>query len=230
MKLNLSQLQTDFWSRGYTIIDNLFPAELLEKWKSQVEFLSKYCKAPGINHIEKEFKDASPEARDGIGKYKFTSLDGRIIFADDLFSGIQEYYHSISNFLSLLTGLDLVESFDKQSSISFMNYTVPGGCIAPHFDSNGVTFLLYLTDNEDGGTKILPINKLRPTILGQADEVIGEPEIILPKCGRAVIFQSRKLWHESMSVFKSNKISSVWNFYERGDNWRPKEVSDRLYS
>ncbi len=228
MKLNISQLNTDFWSQGFCILDGLFPSELLKDWKVRVEWLSKYSKSEGVNHINKTFTEANLAARDGVGTYKFTSIDGRSCFD---FPGIKEYYHSNSNFLSLLTGLDIVESFDRQSAITFMNYQPPGGQIIPHFDTNFLTFLLYLTDNEgEGATEILPITSLRPTILGHADEVIGESIKIYPKFGRVLLFNGRRCWHSSNPVVKENKISSVWNYYPKDDNFRPADVSKRLYS
>lgn len=231
MKINYSQLSTEFWQRGYTIIDNLFPNRLLEEWKSQVKFLSKWSLAPGVNHIYKEFKEANLDIGDGVGSYNFTSLDGRIVFEKDLFPGLEEYYNSTANFLSLLLNMDIVTSFDKQSSISMMHYQPPGGTLLPHFDTQTISFLLYLTDNEnEGATKLYPLTSLRPTILGQPDKIINEPILVYPKINRCLIFQGRRVWHESLPVLNSEKISSVWNYYAKDDLERNKEVSARLYN
>lgn len=226
MKENWSNKQTEFWSRGYTIFDNLFPEELLLEWKKNVEWLSKNSEAAGVNRIDKEYTETNIEARDDKGLYRFTSIDGR---ANSEFKGLKNYYHCLSHFLSILSGLDIVESSDFQSAITFMHYKSGGSTLTHHFDTNFLTLLLYLTDNEDGGTQIQPLNTLRPTLLGCADEVIGEPIIILPKFGRVVAFLGRKVWHGSLPSIKSDKISVVFNYYENGDGWRPKEISERLY-
>lgn len=227
MKNNWNELQTNFWSKGFCIIDNLIPDNLLISWRDLVHWYSKYSeKCPGVNKVSKKFDTANLEGRDAAGEYKFTSIDGRI---SRQFNSLDNYYHSLSNFISLFTGLDIVESFDLQSSVTFMNYEAPGGTLVPHYDTNGITLLLYLTNNEDGGTQLQPLDTLRPTVLGYPDEVLGESIIVLPKFGRAVLFQGRKVWHSSMATIKTPKISSVWNYYINGDNWRPPEVSKRLY-
>lgn len=228
MKESWSEKQTQFWKDGYVIFENLFPKPVLERWVEFVKFYSEDKECIGVNHIHKKFDKPDLETRDGIGEYKFTSIDGRFCFN---FTGLTEYYHSLSNFLSLFTGLDLVESWDKQSAVTFMNYTAPGGQIIPHYDTNGFTLLLYLTDNPtEGATSLQPISSLKPTVLGHPDEVISPPILIYPKIGKVVFFQGRKCWHQSLPVTEHNKVSVVMNYYERDDNWRPADVSKRLYS
>ena len=230
MKLNYSQLNTDFWQKGFCIIDDLFPADLLIQWKHMIEYLSEYSEATGVNHIQKEFKEANKEIGDAAGKYRFTSLDGRILFQDNLFPGLQEYYSSHANFLSLLLGLDVVTSEDKQSSISVMRYAPPGGELLYHYDQNFPSFVLYLTDNpNEGATRLYPITSLKSTVLGEPDKIIGESVAIYPKKGRVLIFNGAKCWHASEKVEKDTKISIVFNFFQNGINNRSNEVSNRLY-
>lgn len=227
MKENWSTKQTQFWEQGYTIFDNLLPLLMIEYWRGCVEGYSE-CDGEGINHISKKFDKPNAEARDAAGEYRFTSIDGRLCFS---FHALTEYYYSTANFLSLFTGLDVVESWDRQSAITFMNYPATGGQIVPHYDTNGLTLLLYLTNNPDeGATQLYPLTSLRPTLLGQPDEIIGEPVLIYPKAGMAVLFQGRRCWHSSLPTIKANKISAVFNYYQKDDNWRPADVSKRLYT
>jgi hypothetical protein len=227
MKANWSELQTQLLKDGYVILDNLFPNDLIAKWRKEAEDLSIIENRPGINHINKKFDKVDLETRDSIGEYKFVSIDGRVSLK---IPGLKEYYHSLTNFLSLFTGMDIVESFDEQSSLSLMVYKPPGGTLLPHFDSQSLSFLLYLTDNlDEGATKLLPISALRPTNINHPDEIIGEPIKIYPKSNRSLIFFGRRVWHSSEPVFKSTKISAVFNYYEKGDDFRPKGVSERLY-
>lgn len=226
--MNWSNKQTQFWEQGYVVLENLFPDSVIKEWHDFVNYHSPLLNVEGINHIHKKFDKPNLEARDAAGEYKFTSIDGRKCFE---FQGVREYYVCMTNFLSLFSGLDIVPSWDKQSAVTFMNYTAPGGQIVPHYDTNGFTLLIYLTSNEDeGATMLYPLTSLRPTLLGEPDEIIGKPVFIYPKVGTAVFFQGRRCWHQSLPVFKNDKISSVWNYYEKNDNWRPADVSKRLYS
>lgn len=224
---NWNKLQTQFWYEGYAVLDNFIPEYLIEKWNRNVyDFAAKAGDKIGVNQVKKVYDTPNLKGRDGKGEYNFISIDGRACFD---FEGLSEYYNFLPTFLSLFTGLDIVPSWDGKSAVTFMLYTAPGGQLVPHFDTNNVTFLLYLTDNEDGGTQLYPLDALRPTNLGAPDEIIKEPVVILPKRGRAVIFQGRKVWHSSLPTEKTDKISSVWNYYIHGDNWRPEMVSERLY-
>lgn len=225
MNANWSTLQTQFWSEGYVILDNFFPDEIIGSWKEKV-LQNTVVAEIGVNVINKFYASDDPNSRDAAGSYNFISIDGRRSLN---FPSLSEYYNSTANFLSLFTGLDIVTSFDKQSSVTFMFYPAPGGSLTAHYDTNQITFLIYLTDNDDGGTKLYPISALRPTILGQPDEIISEPVIILPRRGRILLFNGRRIWHQSLPVNLNYKISSVWNYYEKHDNWRPLEVSKRLY-
>lgn len=228
MEINFSELSTRFWHSGFCLIDDLFPADLLKEWKHNVEYLSEHSEAAGVNRIDKVFEKEDLETRDSSGSYKFTSIDGR---ANSEFRCLQSYYFSISNFLSLLLNSDIVTSFDEQSSISFMKYDPPGGTLLNHFDSNFPSFVLYLTDNPDeGATEILPITALRPTILNRADEVIGPAVKIYPKFGQVLLFNGARCWHGSNPVFKFPKISAVFNYYVKGNEFRPDQVSKRLYN
>lgn len=228
MKLNFSQLSTSFWGEGYCVIDGFFPVGLVEGWRVIIEDLSNQKNREGVNHIHKIFDKPDLDTLDGAGEYKFSSVDGRILFK--MLPNLDGYYHSISNFLSILTGLDIVPSTDKQSSITAMIYKPPGGNLLWHHDSDKLTWLLYFTDNNEGGTEMLPLTAKQPTILGEPDKIVGETVTILPKIGRCVAFQGQKIWHRSLPVENSMKISSVWNFYEHGEQWRPDSISKRLYS
>jgi hypothetical protein len=229
MKLNTSELQTQFWNEGYVIINNLIPPGFITDWRIQIMANTTFIDNPelGINYVKRKFDEANLETRDSAGEYNLVSVDGR--FAFNLY-GLKEYYDSTANFLSLFTGLDIVESFDRQSAVTFMRYDPPAGQMVHHYDTNSLTVLLYLTDNEDGATELWPITTHRPTTLTTPDEIVGESVKILPVTGKMVIFQGRRCWHNSSPVLKGTKISSAWNYYINGDNWRPPEVSKRLYT
>lgn len=229
MEANWSKLQTQFHTEGYCEFKNFFPPELLNDWRDTVKMLVDCPDLKGVNHINKTFEKADVNARDGAGSYKFISIDGRVSLSP-YFKDLAGYYKSISNFLSIFTGLDIVPSWDEKSSVTFMFYPAPGGTLLPHFDTNQPTFLLYLSDNKnEGGTKLYPLSTLRPTILGHPDELIGEPIVVYPEFGKILLFNGRKVWHESQPVQNNDKISVVFNFYEKNDQWRPKEISERLY-
>jgi len=227
MKANWQELQTQFWKDGYCILDNLIPKDLVEYWAAIALDLSTKLTRQGVKKIEKQFDAADLETRDAAGIYSLVSIPGYVAFCD--FENLKIYYQNLANFLSLFTGLDIVLSEDIESAVTVMVYPPPAGQMTAHYDTNPITVLLYLTDNQDGGTELYPLTARRPTTLTTIDEFIADPIVILPKVGRIVLFQGQKIWHKALPVTKTTKISSAWNYYIKGENWRPKGVSERLY-
>lgn len=88
-----------------------------------------------------------------------------------------------------------------------------GGEQGWHYDSNPITFLLYLSEGEGGETEFMPG---------------PQTFTLVPKKGRAVMFEGRTLWHRSKPT-KSEKISCSWNFYRTGDVWRPEGMDELVY-
>jgi hypothetical protein len=226
----MNKNQIEFYNKGFTVLDDLIPPAVIQTWVDLVEFAAQggYGHNQSVKTVKKVFEQADLETRDGAGKYDFTSINGNLALE---FNHVKVLYGVMAKYISLLTGLDIVESWDKESSVTFMRYSPPSGQLVEHFDSNFITMVIYLTDNPNQGqTKILPISALRPTNLGQPDEVVDGFRYISPQKGRVLLFQGRRCWHSSEPVIDEVKISSVWNFYERNDNWRPKGVSERLYT
>lgn len=225
---NWSELQTEFWNKGYAVIDELIPVELARAWgKTALTRASDFPLKEGVKYIQKKFEVADDQTRDAAGVYNLVSIDGFASMA--FFDGLGTWYDALTPFLSLFTGLDVVTSEDVKSAVTVMAYPPPAGQMLAHYDTNALTMLLYFTDNEDGGTEVLPLTSRRPTTLGKEDEITGPTEIVLPRVGRAVIMQGRRVWHRAMPVAGKTKVSSAWNYYVKGDFWRPEGVSKRLY-
>lgn len=232
--MNWSEKQTEFWAQGYTVFDDFFDKSLIKDWRERalsiaerISFFTDHFPNYGIKKIKKTFLEADLEARDAAGTYDLITIN--YIAIKDRFPHLECYYNSLTPFLSLFTGLDIVISQDEESAATIMIYEPPAGQMVSHFDSQDISVLLYFTDNSDGGTELWPITSRRPTILGQPDEIIGEPVTILPQAGRMVLFQGQKCWHKACAVEKATKVSSAWNYYIRGNSWRPAQINERLY-
>lgn len=229
MKTNWQEKQTEFWQKGFTIFDDFFPEDVVKKWRKTAMLISNSPEQfEGVKRIEKKFDTEDKETRDGSGIYSLTSINGNAVFTG-MFQDLETYYKNFVSFLSLFTGLDIVTSFDRQSAVTIMVYEPPAGQMLSHYDTQDISVLLYLTDNDEGGTEIYPITAKKPTVLGQPDEIVGTPEIILPKTGRIAIFRGQQCWHTATPVEHSIKVSSAWNYYIKGNNFRPAGVSERLY-
>lgn len=228
----MNKLEThriEFWKNGFTVLDGLFNDSTVEGWRTEALETAKNTNQPGVKLLKKKFTEPNLECLDGVGTYDLVRIDGSEILKSERFKGMADFYAMMPFILNAITGLDVVVSPWPESSISVMVYAPPSGQMLPHYDSNGITLLLYLTDNEDGATKVLPLTALRSLNPDVPLQKIGDESLILPKTGRVVVMQGRKVWHTSEPVTKAIKVSSAWNYYERGDTWRPDGVDERFY-
>lgn len=121
------------------------------------------------------------------------------------------YYRAWLPLVAAVTGQDVVLSPHRRSAISVVSYHPGGDEMEGHFDTNGISLLLYLTTNPEGGE----------TEFHEGD---GRILRVKPEAGTVMLFQGRRLWHRSCPVFGSPKVSCAMNYYHAGDTERPVGV------
>ena len=87
---------------------------------------------------------------------------------------------------------DVVTSPYPASGINVLVYDKARSTIGWHHDTNLVTLLLYLTDNEEGGTEC----RLLPRRPGQTQH---EHRVVKPRAGTALLMQGRWVLHRGLA-------------------------------
>jgi hypothetical protein len=113
-------------------------------------------------------------------------------------------------------GFDVVLSTLPRSRFVLKAYRAPDGCQGWHFDTNGLSALVYLTDNpRDGATRVrLPD---------------GTDHLVHPQAGALLLLQGRALWHRADPVREGVKLLLAINLYPPGDLRRPDNLDETLY-
>lgn len=164
---------------------------------------------------------------DGGGRYLHHLVDGAAIRVH--FPELVMLYHGIRFWIQDLTLLDVVLSPYPDSDINIKAYPPGGGTVGPHFDTNGITVLVYLTSNTEGPLRLWPAvhDPWRATSYEQvpASECIE----ILPSAGSMLLMQGRKIWHDSKPLDSEFKAVAIFNYYWTGDVRRPGHFDDFVY-
>lgn len=124
-------------------------------------------------------------------------------------------YHSLVPLISLITHTDTVVSPHAQSDIHIKAW--PPGCGLPGMDdeSQGITVLLFLTTNREG-PQCMEVERFHPR---QEKPWIEQRRIFATK-GSLLLMQSRNALHHSEPTLTEQKLSVVYNYYERHDTYR----------
>lgn len=132
-------------------------------------------------------------------------------------------YHSILPLVSLITLKEAIISPYEQSDINIKAYPAGGGTLGEHYDTNGITVLLFLTTNKEA-----PLRMKIPRSHPAKGEWI-EHKNIYAQQGSLLVMQGREILHDCEPTVTEQKLTVVLNYYEQGDTWRPKQFDDFVY-
>jgi len=201
----------------HTVVDEILPTALCQS------IVERANRAIACNKIQKvEHKDLGAEAAYLKGEYLFHLFKG-----DDIRAHLPEFegiYHSLLPTISAITMQDAIVSPYPDSDINIKSYPKGGGVLGRHKDTNGISCLIYLTTNTEGAL-VLELEKDHPGF----DVPKIESKRIYPRAGSMLVMQGRKLWHLSEPTQHEQKMTTVLNYYVRGDTWRPKGFDDSVY-
>ena len=206
MHLELERHQDEYVELGFTVIQ-LIPEEIAIGWGNDI--------VQAITAGFGQRVDQAGDEKDGLGgRLYYDLIDG--IDCTRLIPGMLAVYQTLPALLSAITGLDVVCSPYDRSRVCGKRYPAGGGQQGYHFDTNGITVVVYLSTNSDGKTRMQPLT--------------GAAEVMVqPQAGHVLLMQGRKVWHRSDPVAEAQKIISPWNYYENGDTWRPPGLDDAIY-
>jgi hypothetical protein len=133
-------------------------------------------------------------------------------------------YHAIVPLISLITHTDTVVSPYATSDINIKAYPAGGGTLGLHYDTNGITVLLFLTTNKEAPLR-MQIERSHPS----KKKPWIEHKKIFAKKGSLLVMQGRKVLHDSEPTVAEQKLSVVYNYYERHDTYRHEDFDDFVY-
>ena len=190
--------------RGFVVLPTAIPES--RAWRHAV-----------LSHREElapiRYADPQGERPEGIGGHLCYDV-GDASWCDRRLPGIQDGYLRVRSLGEALAGpLDLSPLGRSRYVVKL--YPAPEGEQGWHFDTNGVTALLYLSTNMDGTTRIQGLDGLEYTIF--------------PRTGDLLFLQGRVCWHRADPVHEGVKIVIPFNLYLPGEYSRPTGLDTLIY-
>lgn len=132
-------------------------------------------------------------------------------------------YHAVLPLIASITSQDVVLSPYPRSDVNIKVYPPGGGTLGEHYDSNGVTVLLFLTTNLEAPLR-MQIPRSHPSC-----EAWIERRDIHATAGSLLVMKGRDVLHDCEPTVSERKITVVLNYYVRGDTWRHDAFDDFVY-
>lgn len=129
-------------------------------------------------------------------------------------------YRSTLPLVSAITNQDAVLSPHQRSDINIKVYPPGGGTLGEHYDTNGITVLLFLTSNKEAPLR-MQVPRRHPS-----REPWVEKRNIYATAGSLLVMKGREILHDCEPTVTEQKISVVLNYYVRGDTWRHDEFDN----
>lgn len=215
---NLSQHCHDYFYNLETTIDHLIPEAICNALETRVNHLIESNTISRVKHSHLG-TDAVSDLGGVYNHYIFKGPDIREHFPE-----LNAVYHALLPLISLITHTDTVLSPYPQSDINIKAYPPGGGTLGLHYDTNGITVLLFLTTNNEAPLR-MQVTRSHPS----RKEPWIEHRKIFAKKGSLLIMQGRKSLHDSEPTLTEQKQTVVFNYYERHDTYRHKDFDSFVY-
>lgn len=126
-----------------TIIDDLIPETVCDALCARTNALITANRADWVKH-DNQGTDAVSDLGGIYNHYIFKGADIRAQFPE-----LSAVYHALLPLISLVTHTDTVVSPYPASDINIKAYPPGAGTLGLHYDTNGITVLLFLTTNKE---------------------------------------------------------------------------------
>ncbi|MGI4811891.1 MAG: hypothetical protein ACRYG5_15225 [Janthinobacterium lividum] len=201
-----------------TVLEELIPENICAALRQRVNELISKEQIKLVNHK-------------GLGTYEVSDQGGQylhhIFQGPDVRTHLPELcaiYHSILPLIGCVTNLDVVVSPHARSDINIKVYPKGGGTLGEHYDSNGITVLLFLTTNKEA-----PLRMQIPRSHPSKKLPCIERKNIYAKSGALLIMKGREVLHDCEPTVTEQKITVVFNYYARHDTWRHEKFDAFVY-
>ncbi|MBB3226046.1 hypothetical protein FHW69_000636 [Luteibacter sp. Sphag1AF] len=132
-------------------------------------------------------------------------------------------YRALLPLVCVLTNREVVLSPHARSDMNVKIYPPGGGTLGEHYDSNGITVLLFLTTNTEAPLR-MQIPRSHPS-----REPWTERRSIYARAGTLLLMQGREVLHDCEATTHEQKLTVVLNYYVEGDTWRHEDFDDFVY-
>lgn len=215
---NVNKHRREYFYDLVTIVERLIPFSLCD---SLVDRVNRAIEADRVTLVQHK----------GLGTDAVSDLGGEyyhhIFKGDDVRSELPELvavYHAILPLVSMITHTDTIVSPYPASDINIKAYPPGGGTLGLHYDTNGITVLLFLTTNKEAPLR-MQVERTHPSKKNPWTEY----RQIYAEKGSLLIMQGRKVLHDSAPTITEQKLSVVYNYYERHDTFRHEDFDDFVY-
>ncbi|MFC6299972.1 hypothetical protein GNF76_19100 [Pseudomonas sp. CCM 7893] len=215
---DINQYRHDYFYNLATVIDGLIPEDLCDSLAARV---NRIIAGEGVDWVKHQSLGTDAVSDLG-GEYNHQIFKG-----DDIRQHLPELsaiYHALVPLVSLVTHTDTVVSPYPLSDINIKAYPPGGGTLGLHYDTNGITVLLFLTTNQEAPLR-MQIERSHPS----KKAPWTEHRHIFAKKGSLLIMQGRKSLHDSEPTLTEQKLSVVYNYYERHDTYRHEDFDNFVY-
>ena len=220
---NLNDHQYAYHYNMLTVVKDVLPATTCNMIVRQIERDIANGEAALVQHHKDPNRSEYLDEGGAYLHYIYKGPDVRQSFPE-----LMGLYYGLAPFISLIVSAPVVTSPYADSDVNIKYYPRGGGTIGWHFDTNGITVLLYLTTNSEGALQ-LEIERKRP----DRRPLRTEQKRHLCSAGELLIMNGRNVRHRSEPVQTESKAVVVLNYYqggELGDTWRPEGFDDYVYS
>jgi hypothetical protein len=215
---DLKKHQHDYFYELATVIENLIPAQICDRLAEKVNSVIE----DGLVDLVKHRALGTNAVSDLGGEYNHYIFKGNDIRKH--LPELNAIYHAILPLVSVITCTDAVVSPYPVSDINIKAYPPGGGTLGLHYDTNGITVLLSLTENKEAPLR-MQVERSHPS----KKHPWIEHRQIYAKKGSLLIMQGRKTLHDSEPTKTEQKLSVIYNFYERHDTYRHEDFDNFVY-
>ncbi|WP_299495074.1 hypothetical protein [uncultured Shewanella sp.] len=215
---NIDKHRYNYFYNFYTVIEQLIPERICDNLAESINLEITKGSIPFVDHS-------------GLGNNAVSDFGGQ--YFHHIFKGedVRQYlpelnaiYHAILPIVSMITCTDTIVSPYQHSDINIKAYPAGGGTLGLHYDTNGITVLLSLTENKEA-----PLRVQIPRSHPSREKNWIEHKKVYAKKGALLIMQGRKVLHDSEPTFSEQKLSVIFNYYESHDTYRHEDFDDFVY-
>ncbi|MDF4002667.1 hypothetical protein P3W33_04530 [Luteibacter sp. PPL552] len=200
-----------------TVIDEVMSPQQCGVLRSRIERLIAEGHVKLVDHVGLGNTAVSDEG----GRYLHHMFEGEDVrrFLPELTA----VYHAALPLVSAVTSQDVVVSPYPRSDVNIKVYPPGGGTLGEHYDTNGITVLLFLTTNREA-----PLRMQVPRSHPSRGRWTERRDIHATE-GSLLVMKGREVLHDCEPTIRERKISVVLNYYVRGDTWRHAAFDDFVY-
>ncbi|WP_313651451.1 hypothetical protein [Pseudomonas soli] len=215
---DMNRYRYEYFYDMATVIEGVLPETLCDELASRAQVV---IDEKGVDLVR----------HSGLGTDAVSDLGGDYhhhIFKDDdvrrCLPELYAVYHALVPLVSLVTHTDTVVSPYPLSDVNIKAYPPGGGTLGLHYDTNGITVLLFLTSNSEAPLR-MQIERTHPS----KNTPWIEHKKIYARKGALLVMQGRKVLHDSEPTVSEQKLSVVCNYYERHDTYRHEDFDNFVY-